>query len=85
MSEQEKLYRRITAHSFSIWELHLFLDSHPNNADAAKKLEQCRKKREELVAEYEAAYGPLNELGSQTSRWAWITGPWPWETGKEED
>lgn len=85
MNEQERLYRRIQSYSFSMWELHLFLDSHPNSADASRKLEEYRKKYEELVAEYEAAYGPMNEVSSKTSRWAWITGPWPWDTGEEED
>ena len=30
MSEQEALRRRISAVQFAAWELHLFLDSHPN-------------------------------------------------------
>ena len=58
---------------------------HPNNCDAARKLEEARKKADELTAQYEAAYGPLHETSNTTSRWAWITGPWPWETGMEDD
>lgn len=85
MNEQQKLMRRINAYRFSLWELHLFLDSHPNNCDAAKKMDETRKKLNELVAEYEAAYGPIHETSANTSRWAWITGPWPWETGMEDD
>ena len=85
MSEQEKLMRRLNAHRFTAWELHLFLDSHPNNCEAAKKMEETRKKIAELTAQYEAAYGPLNETSDAASRWAWITGPWPWETEEEVD
>ena len=85
MSEQERLLRRIRAWQFSEWELHIFLDTHLNDCEAAKKLKECRAKTAALVKEYEAAYGPLNESGANTSRWAWITGPWPWETGEEDD
>lgn len=36
MNEQEMLMRKISSLRFSMWELHLFLDSHPNNCDAAR-------------------------------------------------
>ena len=79
MNERQRLRRKIDAYSFSMWELHLFLDSHPNNCEAAKKMEEYRKIFEELTEEYEATYGPLNEVSSKTSRWAWVAGPWPWD------
>ena len=85
MNEQERLLRRIRAMQFAQWELHMFLDTHPNDCEAAKKLEEYRTKTAALIKEYEAAYGPMNETSTNTSRWAWITNPWPWETGEEED
>lgn len=85
MNNQERLLRRIRAMQFAQWELHIFLDTHPNDCEAAKKLEEYRTKTAALVKEYETAYGPMNETSENTSRWAWITGPWPWETGEEED
>ena len=85
MNEQERLLRRIRAMQFAQWELHIFLDTHPNDCEAAKKLEEYRMKTAALIKEYEAAYGPMNETSANTSHWAWITGPWPWETGEEED
>ena len=51
MSEQERLLRRIRALQFSEWELHIFLDTHPNDCEAAKKLEECRAKTAALVKE----------------------------------
>ena len=60
MSEEQAMRRRIAAMQFAMWELHLFLDTHPNNCDAAKKLDDYKT--------------PQN-----TSRWAWISDPWPWE------
>lgn len=84
MTEQERLRRQIAAHSFSAWELHIFLDTHPNNCEAARKLAECRQKVRELTEKYEQAYGPIHETSANTSRWAWITDPWPWETGANE-
>lgn len=84
LSEQERLMRQISAHSFSAWELHIFLDTHPNNAQAAQKLKECQQKVRALTKQYEEQYGPINETSANTSRWAWISGPWPWETEANE-
>lgn len=65
-------------------ELHLYLDSHPYCKEAAKKLTAYREEYDKLTAEYEKAYGPLNETSRSTSRWAWISDPWPWETEANE-
>lgn len=79
MSDREALRRRISAVQFAAWELHLFLDSHPNNAQAAAKLADYRAKADELTAQYEEKYGPLHLTSRETSRWAWISDPWPWD------
>ena len=85
MTEQERMLRQLSSMKFAAWELHIFLHTHPGNCDAAKKLDEYRKKIAALTKKYEDAYGPIHESSNQTSRWAWITGPWPWETGEEED
>lgn len=82
MSEQETLMRRINAYRFATWELHIFLDTHPGDCKAAKQQEEYRRMAEELTAQYEAAYGPMNQNSSDTSRWAWISNPWPWDVNK---
>jgi len=84
MSEQERHMRQINAFAFSAWELHMFLDTHHNNCEAAKRLREVRKKLTELTEQYEAKYGPIHETSQNTSRWAWITGPWPWEVEANE-
>lgn len=87
MSEnsQTAMRRRLSAMQFACWELHLFLDTHPNNCDAARRLEEYRQRLARMTKEYEEKYGPLGELSSETSRWAWINGPWPWQLEKEAD
>ena len=69
MSEQERLMRQINAYRFS-WELHMFLDTHPNNCEAAKRLKEAQKKATELTEKYESQFGPINETNRDTSRWA---------------
>jgi spore coat protein JB len=79
MSEQERLMRRINSYQFASWELHIYLDTHPNDCKAAKQLEEYRKMTDELVAQYETTYGPMHMNSSRTSRYAWISDPWPWD------
>ena len=79
MNEEQALRRRINAIKFASWELHLFLDTHPNNCDAARKLEEYRRQLDKLTKEFEDKFGPIGETPQNTSRWAWISDPWPWE------
>lgn len=82
MNEQESLMRRINANSFAMWELHIYLDTHPGDCMAAAKMEEYRKETAELTAKYEEAFGPIHQTTQNTSRWAWIAEPWPWELGE---
>ena len=79
MNEEQALRRRINAIKFASWELHLFLDTHPNNCDAARKLEEYRRQLDTLTKEFEDKFGPIGETPQTTRRWAWIRDPWPWE------
>lgn len=78
-STEMALRRKINAMQFACWELHLFLDTHPGSCEAARRLEEYRQRLSQQIKDYEDLYGPLNELSSETSRWDWINGPWPWE------
>ncbi len=80
MSEREKLLRKIAANDFATTELHLFLDTHPNDNAAAAKLDQYRSKANELRREYEGKFGPIVATDRDANRWAWISNPWPWDT-----
>lgn len=83
MSEQERLMRRINAYQFALWELHIYLDTHPNDCKAAEKHEEYSKMLAELTAEYESKFGPIHENPHTANRWAWIASPWPWENTEE--
>ena len=79
MSEEQLLRKRYYAAQFPVWEVHLFLDTHPNNKEAAPRLEEHQGRAAQLNREFEEKYGPIGEMGPSTSRWAWVSGPWPSE------
>ncbi len=83
MSEREMMLRRLSSIQFAMFELHLFLDTHPGDREAAKKYEDLMAQADALKAEYEAKYGPLSHSNASTCKWAWIKDPWPWETERD--
>ena len=79
MNKREKLLRSLSSAQFAAWELHLYLDTHPSDMQAASMLAQNQKKCEALLAEYEETYGPLTPKFAQGVEW--LQNPWPWENG----
>ena len=51
----------------------------PQPQGAAKRLEEYEARAAKLTKEYEEQFGPMGELSQNTSRWAWVSDPWPWE------
>ena len=85
MNEQELLKRKLSAEDFAAWELHLYLDTHPQDAAAKMALDGHIAKKEEFKRQYEAKYGALTgpvDFAAPTR--LWLRGPWPWEY-KEDD
>ena len=78
--EEQSLLRKISSAQFAAWELHLFLDTHPNNSEARKKYNEYVEKTAMLVKEYEDKYGPLRASNQNMDKWKWVNDPWPWET-----
>lgn len=79
MSKREKLLRSLSSAQFAAWELHLYLDTHPNDMQAASMLAKYEKKAHEIQYEYENTYGPLTPSFAQGVEW--LKNPWPWENG----
>lgn len=85
MTDREKMLRRIQIGKFVQWELHIFLDTNPDNREALERLEIETKKNQKLVEEFECKYGPLREPTGDNNRFLWISSPWPWENEEECD
>ena len=58
------------ADKFAIWELRLYLNTHPHDQ---KALALMRKLLEQMDHDCTCAFYP------DCNRWSWLDGPWPWE------
>lgn len=76
-ADKTNLKFRLKAIRFSMWDLHLYLDTHPCDETAAELLENYREKYCCIKEEYEKAYGPLTHECCCGE--CWLKGPWPWE------
>ena len=78
--KKEEMMRKIQEAGFTLVDLNLFLDSHPNHRLALDYFQDVQKLYSELQAEYELVYGPLTAFDTNTEQgWAWVNMPWPWE------
>lgn len=80
-NDKSRMLRRIDAVDFAIYEMTLYLDTHPGDTRALKTLEQYRTRRSELIGEYEMRFGPYVVTSNDVTgnRWTWVDNPWPWD------
>ena len=77
MNKREKLMRSLSAVQFALWELHLYLNTHPTDLEAIALHEQYEAKLRKLRDEYESKYGPLTPTVGEGVDW--LKNPWPWD------
>ncbi len=77
MNNRERLLRSLSSTQFALWELHLYLDTHPTDMSAAAKHAEYQKKLDMLIKEFESEFGPL--MPSSGEGVEWLKNPWPWE------
>ena len=70
---------RVKQLEFVMVELNLFLDSHPDNAEALAYYKQVRDEHAALSLELAENGMPLTAGASATAQWDWVMSPWPWE------
>ena len=77
---REEMLRKVQEASFVLYDVGLFLDTHPDNQAALEFFGQYQKIYTEAAADYEAQYGPLVANDTDTTKgWTWVQAPWPWE------
>ena len=77
MNSREAMLRKLSAHQFTLWEMHLYLDTHPWDLHMVEAHNKAAMKYKLLRDEYEERFCPLT--ASKASGVEWLKGPWPWE------
>ncbi len=77
MSNREQCMRQLCAADFALWELHLYLDTHPEDLQMLALYKKYEAKAIVLRREYEEKFGPLTTQSGQGVEW--LKNPWPWD------
>ncbi|MDD6021244.1 MAG: spore coat protein CotJB [Acutalibacteraceae bacterium] len=77
MMNNNSLPCQLSAVRFAMWDLHLYLDTHPNDCAMTDLWNEYANRANRLTREYERMYGPLTpESGIGMN---WTKEPWPWQ------
>ena len=76
MNERNKLLQKLSAAQFAVWELHLYLDTHPCDQNAVALCKKHETEADMLRKEYTEKYGALKAECCNTTEW--LSDPWPW-------
>ena len=78
MSSRGNAMRKLQAAKFALLEMHLYLDTHPEDLDAIAAYKKYESKYMVLRCEYEEKYGSIHWLGAPGVEW--LKNPWPWDS-----
>ncbi|MCX4346900.1 MAG: spore coat protein CotJB [Lachnospiraceae bacterium] len=78
---RQELVNHIGKISFSMDDLRIFLDTHPNCSEALVRFNELAKKRDEHIHKFEKLYGSMDFYNNNVcdEHWRWVDAPWPWE------
>ncbi len=79
-NKRREMINDIKALDFSIIELGLYLDTHPEDQKALFMHNEYCKQVKELKDKYQKMYTPLT-IFYPSNKWKWNNEPWPWERG----
>ena len=75
----------LQALEFVVLELGIYLDTHPNDAEAFAMFKQYAAMEKAARAAYESRFGPLTKGSAATGdRYRWLQDPWPWNYQQNE-
>ena len=69
----------LMALGFTINELGLYLDTHPDDSEALTLYTKYVQLFQEGRSRYESMYGPLQQTAVTEAGYTWLNDPWPWE------
>ena len=73
------LLRAIQMYDFYLYELNLYLDTHPNDNQALALFKKYNVLKKSAYETYIEKYGPITADQSSSDCFNWVDGPWPWE------
>lgn len=80
-SEYYSILSELQATDFTLTELTLYLDTHPEDEHALEQFNDFSAHKKKLKVYFEEKFGPLQQYGNSpsTDTWKWSESPWPWQ------
>ena len=78
---QKEMMKRLQQLGFTLVELNLYLDTHPNCSKARELYNRYSEEMAMLREQYFVKYGPTLNFGvcPAGDSFSWVNSPWPWE------
>ena len=81
VASRQQLMKQVMLYGFACVDASLYLDTHPDDAEALAYFKEHDRIYREAVEEYSRNYGPLTLSHAHHcgSYWNWVNQPWPWQ------
>ena len=78
---RQQLMKQVMLTGFACVDASLYLDTHPDDAEALSYFKEHNRIYQEAVEEYSKTYGPLTIAHAHhcDAYWNWVNQPWPWQ------
>lgn len=80
-NERQRLLLEVQKYGFAMWDLNLYLNTHPMDRNVMMLFNQYRTLYKKAKKDYEEKYGAicLENVDANTGYWPWNKTIWPWE------
>ena len=78
MTKREAAMRKLQSAKFVLLDLHLYLDTHPEDLEMLAAYKKAAAKYELALDEYTEQFGGVQWL--RTPGVEWLKNPWPWDS-----
>lgn len=77
---RKELHKAIQEINFVLYDLVLYLDTHPDCPCALATYQDYKRDYDKMVEIYERKFGPLFSYSVMNEdMWTWTEGSWPWQ------
>lgn len=80
-NERQRLLLEVQKYGFAMWDLNLYLNTHPTDRNVMMLFDQYRNAYKKAASDYQSKYEPLSvkDADANSNYWTWNRCPWPWE------